>query len=99
MMQDRMVTVQVELKASQVEDTRRDFAALEQFPAYAWHYADAIEKLMLKEQPDPEDGAELAKLVALLKVDCVAADQTVKNLKARIGEAMISDLEGRGKLQ
>ncbi len=88
------------MKASQVEETRDWATGLQQFPAYAWHYADQIEKLLLKETASPEDGEELAKLVALLKVDCVAADQTVKKLAGIVQSAVIHDPKGRkGPLQ
>jgi hypothetical protein len=98
-MQDRDVTIQVRMKASQVEETRRKFAVPEEFPAYAGHYANDNEKLMLSDDPKPEDGAELAGLIARLKADCVAADQIVKQLKPLIAGATISDPDGRGRLQ
>ncbi|KHQ52998.1 hypothetical protein [Mameliella alba] len=99
-MLNREVQVIITLKASQIEETRRQTEALKEFPAYAWHYADEIEKLMLKEDASPEDGEKLHKLVQMLKMDCVAADQTVKQLAEATANAVIHDPDGRkGRLQ
>jgi len=93
--QDRDVKVIIPMRALQIEDSRQWAAALQEFPTYAWHSADQFEKLLLKETAGPEDGAQLAKLVAFLKVDCGAADQTVKTQTQIVQGAIISDPEGR----
>lgn len=94
-MDNRDVTVTFTVKASQIDETRHWVKALQEFPAYAWHYADAIAKLMTKEDASADDGAELAKLVEMLKLDCVSADTTVKRLTTLVQDAVIHDPKGR----
>ena len=88
-MQDRDVTIQVPMKASQIEVTRAMCLALSEFPTIAWNYADQVAEYMLGDEQDA--GAKLAQLVAGLKQDAERAHQAVLNLKPMIDAARITD--------
>lgn len=88
-MQDRDVTIQVPMKASQIEVTRAMCLALSEFPTIAWNYANQITEYMLGDEQDA--GAKLAQLVAGLKQDAERAHQAVLKLKPLIAEATIAD--------
>lgn len=87
--------VHIALKASEIEETRRQSEAMKEVPTDTRRDAGQIEKPLLREDAGPEGGTELQKRVAMPKMDCVAADQTVKPLADKLKDAFIPDPDGR----
>ncbi|WP_424986366.1 hypothetical protein [Microbulbifer sp. S227A] len=92
--------VTVTMKASEIETTREWLARAGEFPTIAYNYALEIEKLLSKAKATPEDGRELAELVAGLRNDAMRAEMVRNALRSVLETAKITDAEGRkGRLQ
>ena len=94
-MEDREVNVTIAMKASDIEPTREWFARAGEFPTIAYNYAMEIEKLLSKAESTPEDGRELAELVAGLRNDALRAEMVRNALRPILETATISDPDGQ----
>ena len=99
-MDNRLVTVSVQMAASAVPESRYLWTLLGQVPRDIKVCATRIENIATSESPTDQDGAELAALVDQLRQHADAAGQIIICLHAILQHAIISDPEGRtGRLQ
>lgn len=98
-MQDRDVTASVVMKASRLEPAKQMLSTVENFPGVAKHFVNEVRRLMLTEDPSPEDGAELAQLVLAFEEDINFVGNVTVLLAELVRSAVISDPDGRGRLQ
>lgn len=97
-MGNRDVQIIIPIKSGSVKEARRLAQAMGEFPTIAWNYAEQIAALLSKELLTPEDGEELAVLVAGLKADAERAGEAHQLLAPIVYGAFIQDPEGRKNL-